>query len=163
MKAHPMVGDTLLAALIAMFDVLIYVARVFGGPEEAPKPAAWYITLPLIVAAVVPIVFRRRYPITAAYVALAVGVVHSLLEIGVASMITGCIALYTLVAYVSRRSALLYLAVNVVLLLVQTPWQYPEQWISTLIVVTLSLAFSWALGEYIGARRAYHAELEQRL
>jgi signal transduction histidine kinase len=158
-----MVGDTLLAALIASFDVLLYLARTLGGPEEAPKPAAWYITLPLIVAAVAPIVFRRRYPITAAYVALGVGVAHSLLEIGVASVITGCIALYTLVAYVSRRSALLYLAVNVVLILVQTPWQYPEQWLSTLIFVTLSLAFSWALGEYIGARRAYHAEVEQRL
>src|SRR5688572_30234107 len=103
MKAHPMVGDSLLAALIAMFDLLLYLARAVGGPSEAPKPAVWYITLPLIFAAVAPIVFRRRFPITAAYVALGVGVAHSLLEIGIASMITGCIALYTLVAYVSRR------------------------------------------------------------
>jgi signal transduction histidine kinase len=163
MKAHPMVGDTLLAALIALFDLLIFISRVFVAPSEAPPPEPWFITLPVILGVVAPIVFRRKYPIIAAYVTLGFGIAHTLLEIGVSSMITTCIALYTLVAYVSRRSALLYVAVNEVVALVQTPWQYPEQWIPTLIVVNLSLAFSWALGEFVGARRAYHAELEQRL
>ena len=158
-----MVGDTLLAALIAMFDVLIYVARVFGGPNEAPRPEPWYITLPMIVGVVAPIVFRRRYPLTAAYLALAIGIVHSLLEIGIASALTGCVALYTLVAYVGRRAGLLYLAVNLVIALVQLPLQDPDNWVVGLIIVTLALAFSWALGEFNGARRAYHAEVEQRL
>jgi signal transduction histidine kinase len=71
--------------------------------------------------------------------------------------------LYTLVAYVSRRAALLYLAVGEVIALVQTPWQHPEEWVVTLIVINLSVAFSWALGEFNGARRAYNAEVEQRL
>ncbi|GAB1512098.1 sensor histidine kinase [Actinophytocola sp. KF-1] len=163
MKAHPMVGDTLLAAVIAMFDLLIFISRTAVTPSEAPAPEPWYITLPVILGVVAPIVFRRKYPITAAYVTLGFGVAHSMLEIGVASMITTCIALYTLVAYVSRRSGLLYVAVNEVVSLVQTPWQFPEQWIPMLIVVNLSIAFSWALGEFVGARRAYHAELEQRL
>ncbi|WP_424231595.1 sensor histidine kinase [Actinophytocola sp.] len=162
MKAHPMVGDTLLAAVIALFDLLIFVSRVAVSPTES-EPRPWYVTLPVIAAVVAPIVFRRRYPITAAYLTLGIGVLHSMLEVGVASMFTACVALYTLVAYVGRRSALLFLAVNEVVSLVQTPWQYPEQWVTTLIVVNLSLAFSWALGEFVGARRAYHAELEQRL
>jgi signal transduction histidine kinase len=164
MKAHPMVGDTLVAAFIAMFDVLIFIGRIFtAGPnaEAAPKP--WYITLPLIVGAVTPMVFRRSFPIAAAYLALAIGVAHSLLEIGIASLITACIALYTLVAYVGRRTALLYLAVNEVITLAQAPWQFPEDWVVTLIVVNLAMAFSWALGEFNGARRAYNAEVEQRL
>ncbi|MGB3440213.1 MAG: sensor histidine kinase [Actinophytocola sp.] len=157
-----MVGDTLLAAVIALFDLLIFVSRVAVSPTES-EPRPWYVTLPVIAAVVAPIVFRRRYPITAAYLTLGIGVLHSMLEVGVASMFTACVALYTLVAYVGRRSALLFLAVNEVVSLVQTPWQYPEQWVTTLIVVNLSLAFSWALGEFVGARRAYHAELEQRL
>jgi len=145
-----MVGDTLLAALIAVFDVLIYIARVFSEPNVEPVPQPWYVTLPLIVGVVAPMVFRRRYPITAAYLTLTIGIAHSLLEIGIASMITSCVALYTLVAYVSRRTALLYLAVTEVITLVQTPWQFPEDWVVTLIVVNLSLAFSWALGEFNG-------------
>ncbi|WP_424923894.1 sensor histidine kinase [Actinophytocola oryzae] len=163
MKAHPMVGDTLLAALIASFDVLIFVARVVTDPSVEPRPEPWYVTLPLVVGVVTPIVFRRRYPIVSAYLVLGVGIVHSLLEIGLASAITSCVALYTLVAYVSRRAALLYVAVNVVITLVQTPWQYPHDWVVTLIFVILATGFSWALGEFNGARRAYNAEVERRL
>jgi signal transduction histidine kinase len=163
MKAHPMVGDTLLAALIAAFDVLIFVARSASVSSGGDAPEPWYVTLPLIVGVVTPIVFRRKYPITAAYLVLGVGLVHSLLEIGIASMITSCVALYTLVAYVGRRAALLYVAVNEIITLVQTPWQFPNQWVVTMIVVNLAMAFSWALGEFNGARRAYHAEVEQRL
>ena len=158
-----MVGDSLLAALIASFDLLLFIARVVASPEGELEPRPWYVTLPLIFAVVAPFVFRRKYPITAAYVTLGAGIAHSVMEIGIASMFTTCIALYTLVAYVSRRSALLYLAVNEVVTLVQSPWQFPEQWVTQLIVVNLALAFSWALGEFVGARRAYHAELEQRL
>jgi signal transduction histidine kinase len=157
-----MVGDTLLAALIAMFDLLIYVVRD-TEPATQPRPEPWYVTLPLIVGTVAPIVFRRRYPITAAYLATAIGLVHSLLEIGIASVFTGCIALYTLVAYVGRRAALLFLAVNVVIGLVQLPLQDPDNWLVGLIIVALALAFSWALGEFNGARRAYNAEVERRL
>ena len=157
-----MVGDSLLAALIASFDLLIFISRsVIEEPELAPHP--WYITLPVLFGLVAPMVFRRKYPITVAYLTAGVGIAHTLFEIGVATMFTTCIALYTLVAYVGRRAALLFLAVNEVITLVQSPWQFPEQWITQLIVVNLSLAFSWALGEFVGARRAYHAELEQRL
>jgi signal transduction histidine kinase len=162
MKAHPMVGDTLIAALIAAFDMLLFVVRVVE-PAAEPRPHPWFVTLPLIVGMVAPVVFRRKYPISAAYLALAVGVVHSLLEIGIGSLITGCIALYTLVAYVNRRAALLYLAANVVVALVQMPLQRPNEWVIGLIMFALSMAFSWALGEFNGARRAYNAEVERRL
>jgi signal transduction histidine kinase len=163
MKAHPMVGDSLLAVAIAAFDLLIFVSRAASGPDVEPRPEPWYITLPVIAAVVAPMVFRRKYPITAAYLTAGVGIAHTLLEIGISSMITTCVALYTLIAYVGRRPALLFLAVNEVVSLVQTPWQFPREWVTTLIVVNLAFAFSWALGEFAGARRAYHAELEQRL
>jgi signal transduction histidine kinase len=142
--------------------MLLFVVRVVE-PAAEPRPHPWFVTLPLIVGMVAPVVFRRKYPISAAYLALAVGVVHSLLEIGIGSLITGCIALYTLVAYVNRRAALLYLAANVVVALVQMPLQRPNEWVIGLIMFALSMAFSWALGEFNGARRAYNAEVERRL
>lgn len=157
-----MVGDTLIAALIAAFDLLLFVVRVVE-PAAQPRPAPWYLTLPLIVGVVAPIVFRRRYPITAAYVALAVGIPHTLLSVGIGSLVTSCIALYTLVAYVNRRTALLYLAVNLVIGLVELPLQEQDDWVLSVILVTLAMAFSWALGEFNGARRAYNSEVERRL
>ena len=145
-----------------VLDLLIFVSRA-ANAEVQPRPQPWYVTLPVIVGAVAPIVFRRKYPITVAYLVLGIGLAHSMLEIGIASMITACVSLYTLVAYVNRQAALLYLGVNEVVTLVQTPWQFPEEWVPMLIVVNLSLAFSWALGEFNGARRAYNTEVEQRL
>jgi signal transduction histidine kinase len=162
MKAHPMVGDSLIAALIAGFDLMLFVVRAVV-PESEPRPQPWFITVPLIVGVVMPIVFRRKYPVLAAYLAVAIGIPHSMAGIGIGSLVTTCIALYTLVAYVNRRTALLYLAVNEVISLVQLPLQEQDSWVVGLIMTNLAWAFSWALGEFYGARRAYSAEVERRL
>lgn len=163
MKAHPMVGDSAIAALLALFDTLLFVARSVAGPDVEPAPQAWYITLPVIIATVAPLVFRRRNPVWAAYLVLLATVPHSLLELGVSSLIAPCIALYTLVAYVGRRPALLYLIANVVSSAVQIPLQFRADWAPLTVTITLSFAFCWVLGEFVGARRAYHAEVEARL
>jgi signal transduction histidine kinase len=164
MKAHPMVGDSLLAGLLASFDLLIFIAQASVDNPEV-RPPAWYVTIPIIVAVVAPLVFRRKYPILAAYLTLLFGIPHSVLQLGVASLLSACIALYTLVAYVGRRPAALYAVVNVVLTAVQLSFQGEStpQWFLTMIVATLALALCWAVGEFVGARRAYQAEVEQRL
>ncbi len=155
-----MAGDSLLAGLLAFLDLMIFVSRA-AGPAEVP----WYVTVLLVLGVVVPLVFRRRYPVPAAWVVLAVSIPHSALELGVAGLAATCIALYTLVVYVGRRPALLYAAANLVISVAQL-------WIQTdttaelvvgLTVSVLSIALWWALGEFAGARRAYHAELERRL
>lgn len=160
-----MAGDTVLAALIAAFDLLIFVAQELANEPGPTGTHPWYVTIPLIIGVVTPIVFRRKYPITAAYVMLLIGVPHSALQLGLAGLATSAIALYTLVAYVGRKPAALYLAANVVISGVQIPMQFPaaEDWFPNYIMVALALAFCWAFGEFVGARRAYHAELEQRL
>ncbi|HEV7652162.1 MAG TPA: sensor histidine kinase [Actinophytocola sp.] len=160
-----MVGDSLLAGLLACFDLLIFAAQsAVDNPESQPPP--WYVTIPIIVAVVVPLVFRRRYPVIAAYATLLLGIPHSTLQLGVASLLSSCIALYTLVAYVGRRPAVLYAVVNVVLTAVQTIFLDDgsfQKWLISLTLAILALAFCWALGEFVGARRAYQAEVEQRL
>ena len=160
-----MVGDSLLAGLLASFDLLIFVAQA-ATENSAAQPPPWYVTIPIILAVVAPLVFRRRYPVIAAYATLLFGIPHSALQLGVASLLSACIALYTLVAYVGRRPAALYAVVNIVLTAVQTVILEDtslQKWIITQTLVVLALAFCWALGEFVGARRAYQAEVEQRL
>src|SRR5687768_11395524 len=106
MKAHPMVGDTLLAAVFAAVDLMIFVSRAAVVPADLPRPEPWYVTIPVIVGVVAPIVVRRKYPITAAYLTTSMGILHSLMEIGIAGLITVGVMLYTLVAYVGRRPAI---------------------------------------------------------
>ncbi len=157
-----MVGDSLLAGAVALFDVLIFVARV-ASPADEPPP--WYVNVLIVVGVVVPLVFRRKYPIPAAWVVLVVGIPHSALQLGVAALSATCIALYTLVAYVGRRPALLYAVANVVISVVQLGIQSNTTgtWLVSTTVSILSIALCWTLGEFAGARRAYHAEVEQRL
>ena len=164
MKAHPMVGDTLLALLLTLFDLMLLLAQNLA-PPNVPQPTAWYIAIPVILAVVAPVVLRRKRPLWAAYLVVLIAVPHSALALGMAGFAASAIMLYTLVAYVSRKQALVYLAVNIVITAIQAPLQMNDtaDLITTFIFAGLLLAFCWALGEFVGARRAYHNEVEQRL
>jgi signal transduction histidine kinase len=162
MKAHPMVGDGLLAGLLALFDGLLYLAQAVSPGDEPPP---WYLTVTVLLGVVVPLVFRRRYPISAAWIILLVSIPHSALELGVSGLAASCVVLYTLVAYVGRKPALLYTVANLTISVGQL-WIQTDSTGELLIGVTvfvLTMALCWALGEFVGARRAYQAEVEQRL
>lgn len=156
MRSHPMVGDSALAVLLAALDLLLSL----NNPE---RPAVW-VMVPLIVAMVLPLVVRRWHPLWFAYLVLVVGIPHAALELGVGALLTACVAVYTLVVYVGRRHAAVYLAAQVVTSLVQIALQFERaQWLIAVGFTLGTLAFSWIVGEFVGARRAYHAELEARL
>ncbi|GAA5157621.1 MULTISPECIES: sensor histidine kinase [Amycolatopsis] len=155
-----MVGDSLLAALLALLDLLVFV---IAANQQQPDGHPWYVAVPLDLAMVVPLAFRRRAPLTTAYVVLAVSIPHSVLQLGFGSLFASVIALYTLVVYVGRRQGAWYLAAQLVTIVVQTAVTWSTQWVVALIVVTVAFSFCWLMGEFVGARRAYHAEVEARL
>jgi len=158
-----MVGDTVIAVVITVVDLLLSAARAASPNGLDPGPPPWYLMLPVLAAVVAPLVFRRRYPVAVAYLTLVFGLAHTALDIGLAAAITQCVSLYTLVAYVGRRAAGLYVAVNVVFSAVQMTVDKDENWIILAIIGALLYALCWALGEFVGARRAYQLEVEQRL
>jgi signal transduction histidine kinase len=75
------------------------------------------------------------------------------------------VALYTLVAYVGRQQGLVYAIALVTGTLVWAIWRIGEAAAGVMLTFAVAavFGFSWALGEFVGARRAYHSELEQRL
>ncbi|MTD58669.1 sensor histidine kinase [Amycolatopsis sp. RM579] len=155
-----MVGDSLLAALLLLVDLLLFVVDS-THPHPSMKP--WYVTIPVDLVMTLPIAFRRRSPMIVAYVVLVVSIVHSVLQLGISSLTASAIALYTLVVYVNRKQAAWYLVAQVITGGIQLglTWQ-SSNWIITILIV-LTFAFSWVLGEFVGARRAYQTELEARL
>ena len=66
-----MFGDSLLAGLLALFDLLLFLGRAVS-PGDEPRP--WYLTFTIILGVVVPLVFRRKYPIPAAWIILFVSI-----------------------------------------------------------------------------------------
>jgi len=74
------------------------------------------------------------------------------------------IALYTLVAYTGRKSALIYSGWLLAGTLLWAIFQVGDlQAVFLVFMVFVIFGFSWAMGEFVGARRAYQSELEQRL
>ncbi|MFL6143854.1 MAG: sensor histidine kinase [Labedaea sp.] len=165
MKAHPGFGDSLLAGLIAAVDLLFFGVQATANVPNGPTVPPWYVAIPLIIGTVAPLAFRRKYPLVAAYLVLVIGIPHSALELGLASLFGLCIAVYTLVTYVGRKPALLYVIANLVTGAIQLRFQAdsPEEILAVAIFAVLAVALCWALGEFVGARRAYQAEVEARL
>ncbi|WP_422652998.1 sensor histidine kinase [Actinophytocola sp.] len=165
MKAHPIFGDSLIAGLLAVFDLLIFIAQTVEHPAGTPVPKPWFIAVPAILGAVAPLAFRRRRPVLVAYLVLILGMPHSWLELGVASLAALCISLYTLVTYVGRKQALVFVLATVASAAVQLPLQSGSVTELAAAVVTgaLAMALCWVLGEFVGARRAYQVEVEARL
>ena len=105
MRAHPMAGDSVLAVLLGLFDILLFAA--YGLAEVAELPP-WYIAVPLDVAMVLPLVFRRRSPLWSAYVVLVFSIVHATLELGISSIAGLAMSIYSVVVYAGRRQGLVY-------------------------------------------------------
>ncbi|WP_443706203.1 sensor histidine kinase [Qaidamihabitans albus] len=160
MRAHPMVGDSIVAGLLLLIDILFFAIN--NATEEVP-PKPWFVALPVDAALVLPLVFRRRYPLTVAYAVLVVGGVHAGLELGVSSLIASGISVYSVIVYVGRRQGALYFGLMLAASVVQLGVQNREDWLVSSVVTVLLMALCWLLGEFVGARRAYHAEVEARL
>ncbi|MDX3190245.1 sensor histidine kinase [Streptomyces sp. MN03-5084-2B] len=160
MRAHPMAGDSVLAVLLGLFDILLFAA--YGLAEVAELPP-WYIAVPLDVAMVLPLVFRRRSPLWSAYVVLVFSIVHATLELGISSIAGLAMSIYSVVVYAGRRQGLVYVGAVVagsalLLALVQQ-----DELIISALFLAFGIALCWTLGEFVGARRAYDVEVEARL
>ena len=174
MRRHPMFGDTVIAALVALIDL----PSLDGGFATNDPLAFWLVEALLVV----PLIFRRRRPVLVAWLIAGGGVLqllthgqategHSLVA-RPADLALG-IALYTLVAYVGRRVAGLYALVLAVGTAIWALWRVVD-WheLSTGEVIAvggmtfgcvLIFVLCWVLGEFVGARRAYDAEVRERL
>jgi signal transduction histidine kinase len=155
-----MVGDSLIAVLLLLIDLAIF----FGGTlTHQPGVKPWYIAIPLDIAVVAPLVFRRRYPLTVGYLVLVIGTPHSMLELGLSSAIGLMIGLYSAVIYAGRRQAGVFVGVLVLVVGAQVAVGAKADWLISALVLTLGVALCWVLGEFAGARRAYQLEVEARL
>jgi signal transduction histidine kinase len=165
MRAHPTFGDSLLAVFLVLLELPILI----NGQTREP----WLLYALVDVLLLGPLVLRRRKSLLACYLVLAGGVFQLVVEgsVNSANLLRGAdialgIALYTMVVYVGRRQAAVY---GVWLLLCTALWslwlvrpQTPNWWLAA-VGILIVLAFCWLLGEFVGARRAYQSEVEQRL
>ncbi|MEU4741801.1 sensor histidine kinase [Actinosynnema sp. NPDC023658] len=164
MRAHPVFGDSLMAGLLLVFDL----GTAISASNSVPGSTLLFVGAMMIV----PVVFRRKYPLGSSYVILFGGAVqlltHGNLYDGMPFRLADfalATALYTMVAYVGRRQGLLYAIWLAVGTFVWAVWRMGTNGETAFMVFVIAVVFgfSWAMGEFVGARRAYNRELEQRL
>src|SRR5699024_2001720 len=115
-----------------------------------------------------PIAARRRWTVHAAYLVLIGALMfYSLQQPAFVPPLATEIMLYTLVVYHGRRQAALYTAL---ILIGEVLRQYPDGFVGLgerlpvlLSLLLAPLVVCWLLGEFVGARWAYHAAVEQRV
>ncbi|HEX5114701.1 MAG TPA: histidine kinase [Pseudonocardiaceae bacterium] len=166
LRRHPVVGDSVMAIVLALLTIS-------EGQEAYPREHPWFFWT-VGVLMVVPVVFRRRWPIPVAYVILAGGLLQLLthgsldardsLPVRTADLALG-IALYTLVVYTDRRRSLTYGAILIAGTAVDVIWRVHDRGAEVVLGIGAAAiyGFAWAMGEFVAARRAYHSELEARL
>jgi signal transduction histidine kinase len=161
MRAHPMAGDTVLAVLLGFVDLLVFVADRF---TELPELPPWYVAVPIDIAMVAPLVFRRKSPLWSAYAVLVVSVVHATLMLGTASAAGLAMSIYSVVVYAGRRQGMVFVGAVIVSSAVQLALEPPDDELFIgILLLAFGIALCWTLGEFVGARRAYDVEVEARL
>jgi len=163
MKAHPAFGDSLIAGILLLFDMGFAVTAVDNGVSFSA-----YLAVTLLMLG--PLPFRRYHPLGTSYLILAGGFLQLFSHGGINGLpvrmsdFALAIALYTLVANTNRKTGLIYLGWLLAGTLLWGIFQVGEiQAVFLVFLVFVIFGFSWAMGEFIGARRAYQREMEQRL
>ncbi|QBJ94591.1 sensor histidine kinase [Rhodococcus sp. ABRD24] len=160
-RDRPMIADSMLAALLFTLEILSSFGRT--------APVLYAITG---LGMCLPIVCRRRYPRAAATAVLVMSIVCTVTLYATGDLNAAenehpakfalAVSLYTLVAYVGRRAAAIYVvglsadaAVSILLLDQDVP--------AVVVFSALAFALSWIIAEFLGARRAYDDEVAARL
>nr|WP_155549385.1 sensor histidine kinase [Amycolatopsis camponoti] len=156
-----MAGDTVLAVLLGLVDILLFVADQFA---ELPELPPWFVAVPINIAMVAPLVFRRRSPLWSAYVVLVISIVHATLMLGIGSAAGLAMSIYSVVVYAGRRQGLIFVGAVIVSSAVQLALEpLDDELVIAILFLAFGIALCWTLGEFVGARRAYDVEVEARL
>ncbi|MGB2951450.1 MAG: histidine kinase [Rhodococcus sp. (in: high G+C Gram-positive bacteria)] len=161
LRGKPFVADSLLAVALFIADAIAFVSNL--------SMHSWLLFVVVSIAVCVSVAWRRRHPRIVAVSVLLASLFSTFGGIAVGetenlhlSLIALPIMLYTLVAYVGRRDAAIFL-VAVTVDSVLALMLFAQEPISTVLFTVMMFALAWIAAEFIGARRAYDEAVEARL
>jgi signal transduction histidine kinase len=163
LRARPLLADGLLALLLAAFSLvaLWYGRRDCDGACEPGGAAA----VALVLAQTLPLVWRRRYPLTVSLVTGLSTAAYGLApwpDLAMPIPIGGVVGMYSVAAWGSRRAALVAGAVAAVVVVVVMSLPRADADVVDAAFASLALAGAWLLGDRARVQRALAAELQER-
>jgi signal transduction histidine kinase len=158
-KDHPLVVDGLMAVVLAALGVATEVA----APPEDVRRAADDLSGLLTLAATLPLVLRRRYPLAVFAVVVVASTVYFSREYpGAGTLMGWLVALYGVAAYERRRTAVICLVGTLAVIELGTLTSSDYGGVAELIGVGAVIVTAWVLGDNMRVRRAYVAAVEDR-
>jgi signal transduction histidine kinase len=163
LRDRPLLADGLLAALVAAFSL---VALWYGRQdcEGACEPGG-AAAVALVVAQSLPLVWRRRAPLTVSLVTGLGTAAYGLApypDLAMPIPLGGVVGMYSVAAWGSREAALLAGAVAAVVVVVVMSMPRTDADLVDAAFASLALAGAWLLGDRARVQRALAAELAER-
>ena len=162
LRAHPRSADLLLATALTAVAVTFHVAQL-DTTEDYTEPAWW--TVPLVIASVFPIAWRRSDPIVSTAIVVVAQILSELADIDGSGFIGVLVALYSLGAHsVGRaRTRLLIATIVSIGVLFVSGLVVDELDIGSFISSVMVLITAFVLGDNLRRRRDAADALEEQL
>ena len=162
LRAHPGPADLLLATVLTVASVAVHVAQL-DTTEDYTEPAWW--TVPLVIASVFPIAWRRSDPIVSTAIVVVAQVVAEFADIDGSGFIGVLVALYSLGAHAVGRARTRLLIVTIVSIgvLFVAGLIVDELDIGSFISSVVVLVTAFVLGDNLRRRREAADALQERL
>ena len=160
---HPQLGDPLLATVLAVIGVVgLWTFEEQGSQRESD---IWGVLL--VLAATIPLAFRRRWPIPVLATVSVVTWVYWMSDYTKAFDAAILVALYTTVAHEPNRrrawtTSAFFAITSVVIVILGIVSDEDDVDISTLLGVATIFTVGMVMGEAVRNRRAYQHELEDK-
>jgi signal transduction histidine kinase len=162
LRARPLVADGLLAGLLAGVS-LVTLWYVWGECEDDCDPGG--IAVGLVLATTLPLVWRRRHPLTVGLVTGLATAAYGFArypDLAMPIAIGGVVGMYSVAAWGGRRAAVVSGWVAVVVLVIVMTLPRADSDVVDAAFVSLALAGAWVLGDRARVQRALTAELAER-
>ncbi|MDP9416614.1 MAG: histidine kinase [Actinomycetota bacterium] len=160
LRAHPLVVDLAIALGVLAFTLpsLFLYRDIITVPVHEPDA----LGVLLVLAASVPLVWRRRSPLLVTVVVAVPATILYAMSYPTDTTVSTLIGVYTTAAYADRRRAWVALGVAALSILVPLPFEDMPFSGATTVALGGLLVACYAFGRSIAFRRAYTAELESR-
>jgi signal transduction histidine kinase len=151
--AHPVIADTSVALAVAIVSAAWFVDRV------GSRPTGWALQVALIV----PLVWRRRYPVAVFAIIALVALVQWCLGVEMVGDLALLVALYTLASHRPRVVATAGAAlVEVGAIMASFRWSLAGSWLRSLVFLSGLVAAAFLLGTNLRSRRSRLAAVTER-
>ena len=151
--AHPVVADTSVALAVAILSVAWFVDRAGSGLS------GWTVQVALIV----PLVWRRRYPVAVFAIIALVALVQWVIGVEMVGDIALLVSLYTLASHRPRVVATAGAAlVEVGAVMASFRWSLAGSWPRSLVFLSGLVAAAFLLGTNLRSRRSRLAAVTER-